>query len=137
MNNILVGDFAEIKKAFSQEEVQAYTITSGDKNPIHYNKNYAKQTFFKQPIVPGLLAASLFGGLLGTHLPGEGTIHIGQELKFIKPIYIGEKVRAEIKVIHIRSDKPIITFSSICYNENGEIAIDGKSVVFYKGKYFK
>ena len=132
-----IGDSAEIEKQFSQEEVNAYTKSSNDTNPIHYDKNYAGQTFFKEPIVPGLLVASLFGGLLGTHLPGQGTIHLGQDLNFKAPIYIDEKVKAEIKIIQIREDKPIITFSSVCIKENGETAITGKSVVYYKGTFFK
>jgi len=132
-----IGDSVEIEKSFSQEEVNVYTKSSNDTNPIHYDKGYASQTAFKEPIVPGLLVSSLFGGLLGTHLPGHGTIHLGQDLQFKAPVYIDEKVKAIIKIIHIKEDKPIITFSSICLKEDGEIAIAGKSVVYYKGPFFK
>ena len=132
-----IGDFAEIEKIFSQEEVIIYAKMSNDTNPIHFDNNYASQTSFKKPIVHGLLVASLFGGLLGTQLPGKGTIHLGQDLKFLAPVYVGEKVKANIEIIHIRKDKPIITCSSICTKENGEIAITGESVIYYKGPFFK
>ena len=135
--NFKIGDSVEIEKRFSQGEVITYTKLSNDTNPIHYDENYASRTVFKKPIVPGLLVSSLFGGLLGTHLPGQGTIHLGQDLNFKAPIYIDEKVKAEIKIIQIREDKPIITFSSVCIKENGETAITGKSVVYYKGTFFK
>ena len=131
-----IGDIAEIEKFFSEEEVILYAKISNDSNPIHFDINYASQTSFKKPIVHGLLVASLFGGLLGTHLPGKGTIHLGQDLKFLAPVYVGEKVKAIIKIINIRKDKPIITFSSNCIKENGETAITGKSVVYYKGPFF-
>jgi acyl dehydratase len=134
--HIKFGDFVEIKKVFSQEEVNSYNTICGDSNPIHNDYNYASRTFFKKPIVPGLLVTSLFGGLLGSKIPGEGTIFLGQEVKFIKPIYIGEEVSAKIKIINVREDKPIFTFSTTCFNENGEIAIEGEATVYYKGKYF-
>lgn len=131
-----IGDSAQIEKVFTQEEVIAYAKISNDNNPIHFDPSYAETTSFKKPIVHGLLVASLFGGLLGTDLPGKGTIHLGQDLRFSSPVYVGEKVLAVIEVIIIREDKPIITFSSKCIKENGEIAISGKSVVYYKGAVF-
>ena len=133
---IAIGDKVSIKKSFSQEEVYSYSLVSNDTNPIHYDTEYASSTPFKKPIVHGLLAASLFGGLLGTELPGRGTIHLGQTLKFLKPVYVNELVEATIKVVSIRQDKPIITFEVICIKENGEIAIEGEAIVIYKGPQF-
>jgi len=135
--NISIGTEVSVKKAFTQEEVNSYTRTSGDSNPIHYDPEYAKKTPFNKPIVPGLQVASLFGGLLGSKLPGKGTIHIGQTLQFLKPVYMNEEVEATIKIISIRSDKPVITFQVTCSKENGEIAITGEAVVIYKREYFK
>ena len=59
---------------------------------------------FKSRIVPGLQVASLFGGLLGSELPGEGTIHLGQTVSFKKPVYLDEEVLAVIEIINIRDD---------------------------------
>lgn len=137
MKDIVVGQKASIKKIFRIEEVKYYANTSADTNPIHFDHQYASKTYFQKPIVHGLLVSSLFGGLLGTELPGKGTIHLSQNLKFIKPVYIGEEVMAIIEVVNIRQDKPIITFSTKCYKENGELAIDGEAIVYNKGEYFK
>ena len=137
MKKIKMGDCASIKKIFKADNVKNYANISLDTNPIHFDHEYASKTYFKKPIVHGLLVSSLFGGLLGSKLPGEGTVHMGQNLKFIKPIYIGEEVMAIIEVIKIRQDKLIITFSTKCYKENKELAIDGEAVVYYKGKYFE
>lgn len=135
--DIFLGNKASFKKTFTQEEVSSYTKTSGDSNPIHFDLEYAKMTPFNKPIVPGLQVASLFGGLLGSKLPGKGTIHLGQTLQFSKPVYINEEVEATIKVVSMRSDKPVITFDVTCVKDNGEIAITGEAVVIYKGEYFK
>lgn len=127
--NIKLGQKVQIEKSFSEEEVLLYIKMSCDTNPMHHDIRYAKTTMFKERIVPGLQIASLFGGLLGSKLPGNGTIHLGQTLSFKNPIYINEKVIAVIEVIKIRNDKPIITFKTNCYNSKNEMAIDGEAVV--------
>jgi len=124
-----IGDKVTVEKIFDQSDVLLYTGLSKDTNPIHYDKNYSKKTIFGNNIVPGLLVAGLFGGLLGSKLPGKGTIHLGQSLKFKNPIYINEKIKAEIEIINIRKDKPIITFKTICYKKDNKIAIEGEAVV--------
>ncbi len=124
-----IGDKVTIEKAFNQADILLYTKFSEDTNPIHFDKDYSKKTIFGNNIVPGLLVASLFGGLLGSKLPGEGTIYLGQNLKFRNPVYINEKIKAEIEIIHIRKDKPIITFRTICYKKNNKIVIEGEAIV--------
>ncbi len=127
--DIKIGDRAVIKKRFSEKEVEFYGRISNDTNPIHLDKEYAKSTFFKKRIVHGILVGSLFGGLLGSELPGTGTIHLGQSLNFKKPVYIDEEIKAVIEVINVRKDKPIVTFKTVCYKSNGEIAIEGEAIV--------
>jgi len=127
--NIKIGDTAIMKKAFTEDEVRLYANISNDSNPIHLDKEYAKSTIFKERIVHGVLVGSLFGGLLGSKLPGIGTIHLGQTMNFKKPIYINEEVKATIEVIDIRKDKPIITLKTVCYNSNDEISIEGEAIV--------
>jgi len=129
-DEIQINETVKILKAFSQEEVDFYTKKlSIDNNPIHYDTNYAKTTIFGNCIVPGILVSSLFGGLLGSKLPGEGTIHLGQTCRFIRPVFIGEMVTAQIRVINKREDKNIITLSTQVLKTNGEIAIDGEAVI--------
>jgi 3-hydroxybutyryl-CoA dehydratase len=135
--NIKVGDEASFKKIFSQEEVLAYSKSTMDQNPIHYDEAYSKKTCFKKPIVHGLFASSLFGGLLGSTLPGKGTIHLGQHLSFIKPVFVWEEVTALIKVVSIREDKPVITFKCILFKADSSIAIEGEAIVIYKGSFFR
>ena len=83
-----------------------------------------------------MLVSGLFGGLLGSVLPGRGTIYLGQKLKFLKPNYVEDSVRAIIEIIYIRADKPIYTFSTKCYNSINELTIDGKAIIMYTGEFF-
>lgn len=133
MSNYNIGDSASTTKIFSQDEVTYYcTKLSGDDNPIHYNQEAAKANGFERCLVPGIMVTSLFGGLLGSKLPGKGTIHLGQTAKFLKPVFIDEQIRVVITIKSIREDKPILTFSTIIIKENDEIAIEGDAVVKYR-----
>ncbi|MBP7508040.1 MAG: MaoC family dehydratase [Prolixibacteraceae bacterium] len=132
--DIQVGCEASIEKVFNQEEVNMYGKISCDSNPIHYDLEYAKNTIFKKPIVHGILITSLFGGLLGSTLPGHGTIHLGLNIKFLKPIFVGEKILARLRVKSLRTEKSIIFFDCEIIKSNGDIALTGEQVVMFKEK---
>ena len=129
MNNLKVGDKASRNKVFSEEDVIQFAKSSLDTNPIHLDEKYAEASVFGQRILPGMLVASLFSGLIGVELPGEGTIYLGQELSFKGPVIIGELVTASVEIVKIRKDKPIITLSTICVNSRGHVVIVGEAVV--------
>lgn len=124
-----VGDSASITKRFEPAEHQSFLKAIGDSNPIHVDAEYAAATPFKEPILAGAFAAGLFSGLLGSTLPGEGTIYLGQNSKFVAPILVSETVTATVEIVKIREDKPIITLSTKCFKEDGKLAIDGEAVV--------
>ena len=86
-----VGDKASRSKIFTENDVKQFAEVSTDKNPIHLDENYAQNTIFKQRIVHGMLVGSLFSGILGCDLPGEGTIYLGQTLSFKAPVPLNEK----------------------------------------------
>ena len=113
---------------FSQAEVDDYNHMVDDTNPIHHDKEFCEKTIFKAPIVPGLLTSGVFGGLLGSNLP-DGAILLGITLGFIAPVYIGEKVRVTIEFEERREDKPIVTYTLVCYKDNGEVAINGEAIL--------
>lgn len=132
-----IGQKVSTVYSFNQEEVNLYNEIIKDNNPIHFDEKYSSKTIFGGNIVPGMLVISLFGGLLGSQLPGNGTILIGQSFSFKKPVYINEKVTSEIVISKIRNDKSIIRLEAICYKENSEIAVEGELVVLYKDIFKK
>lgn len=124
-----VGDKATLSKAFTKNEVQHFAEISLDDNPIHLDREYAESTVFGQPIVHGILVASLLSGLMGGKFPGHGTVYLGQTLKFMAPLYINEEVEASVEVVKIREDKPIITLKTQCAKSDGTIVLEGEAVV--------
>ena len=126
---IKVGDRASLRKAFTEEEVFQFAEISTDKNPLHLDVEFGAASIFGERIVHGMLVASLFTGLIGMELPGQGSIYLGQTLAFKAPVAIGEQVTASVEIIKIRADKPIVTLRTVCVNAKGVVAIDGEAVV--------
>ncbi|MDX1765228.1 MAG: MaoC family dehydratase [bacterium] len=124
-----VGDKASVRRIFTQEDVEHFSGLSMDRNPIHLNAEFAANSVFGQPIVHGMLVASLFSGLIGMELPGEGSIYLGQNLNFTAPVPVGEEVTASVEIVKIREDKPIVTLRTLCLSPGGQIVIEGEAVV--------
>ena len=127
--NLKVGDKVSVTKIFSDEDVRDFSNLSLDKNPLHLDSIYAKKSLFGQRIVHGMLVASLFSGLLGVELPGEGSIYLGQSLSFPAPVFIGDEITATVEVVKIREDKPIVTLRTFCVNSQGVVVVDGEAIV--------
>jgi len=130
MGKILkVGDRVSLSKAFTEDEVFRFAEISTDMNPLHLDKDFGRESIFGERIVHGMLVASLFSGLIGMELPGEGSIYLGQSLTFKAPVAIGEEVTASVEIIRIRDDKPIVTLRTVCVNSGGTVVIEGEAVV--------
>lgn len=126
-----IADSASVTKAFSQEEVQQFADISGDHNPIHLDEKIAAESIFGQRVVHGMLVASLFSGLIGEKLPGQGSIYLSQNLSFKAPVFIDQEVTASVEITNIREDKPIMTLKTLCHNAEGKVVIQGEAVVLY------
>jgi acyl dehydratase len=129
MSSIQVGSNASIKKTISDEDIRMFASISGDSNPVHLDDDYAANTRFGRRIAHGMLVASTISAVLGEHLPGHGSIYLGQSIKFLKPVYIGDEITTRVEVIQLREDKPIATLRTTCTNQQDEMVIDGEAVV--------
>jgi 3-hydroxybutyryl-CoA dehydratase len=126
--NLQLGQSAFVSKQILLSDLIAFSDLSLDTNPIHIDEEYAKTTQFGRPIAQGLYVASLISAVLANQLPGPGTIYLGQELSFKKPVFVGDTVTATVTVTEIL--KPgLIRLSTICSNQNGEVVIQGSALV--------
>ena len=129
INELQVGDFAWVEKTISESDVYLYAGITGDNNPAHVNELEAEKGIFKKRVAHGMLTAGLISAVLGTQLPGPGCIYLGQELKFTKPVFFGDTIRAEAAVTEIRAEKNICRLSTVCTNQRGETVIEGTATV--------
>ena len=129
INELNVGDRAEFSKTVSESDVYLYAGVTGDFNPAHINEPYAEKTFFKTRIAHGMLPAGFISAILGTRLPGPGTIYMGQTLKFRAPVLIGDTITASAEVMEIIADKNRVRLKTTCQNQDGVVVLDGEAVV--------
>ena len=125
-----IGTKASLSKTFTEEDVKCFAQISGDTNPVHLDESVARQSIFGRRICHGVLVKGLISAVIGTDYPGNGTIYMEQDSRFLKPAYIGEKLQATVEVTeHINLEKHIIRLKTYVLNQNEEIVIDGYAVV--------
>lgn len=129
MKRFFVGQSASCSKTITETDVVQYAGLSGDFNPIHIDKEYARQTRFKQRIAHGLLTSSLLSQLLGMHLPGKGSVYMGQTLRFTRPVFIGDTITATATIQEIIAEKNIIKLLTECKNQKGELVLTGMATM--------
>ena len=120
---------------FSPADVEAFARLSGDDNPIHLDDVAARAAGFDGPIVHGALVLGLVSRLLGTRVPGPGTIYLGQEVRFSRPVYPGVPVAAHVEVTAVRDDKPVVTLRTWVEADTGSgpiVLMDGQATVLWR-----
>lgn len=127
---VKVGDRAEFEKTVTAEDVARFADVTGDTNPLHRDPEYAAKTRFGQCVAHGMLCAGFISAALGTKLaPDRCVIYLSQSLRFLRPVKIGDTVRAVAEVKGIDTQKRIVTVETDCFNQDGEPVVKGEAVV--------
>ena len=126
-----LGTQASLSRTITEDDIRLFAMVSGDNNPIHLDAEYAGRSLFGKRIAHGFLIGSLISAVLGNDLPGPGSIYLGQTLRFLAPIHIGDTVTVTVKVIGLREDKRIVTLHTICANQLGTVVLSGEATVKY------
>ena len=129
LSDLYIGQEERMSVQFSMEKVKAFADLTEDFNPVHLDPVYASQTIFKGNIVHGFLVGSLFSTILGTKMPGEGSIYLKQNMKFVKPVYINDTVTAVATITDINYEKQLVTLDTTCYNQDGVVVIEGDALI--------
>ncbi len=122
-----VGDTASISRTITQEGIEKFAELTGDGNPVHLDEEFAKKTRFGRRIAHGMWGASLISAVLGTRLPGPGTVYLSQSMKFQAPVYAGDTITATVTVTKVREDKAILTLDTTCTNQDGKVILTGEA----------
>ena len=128
-DEIEVGDSASLSRTLKPEDIKLFAVMSGDVNPAHVDEEFARSDMFHKIIAHGMWGGALISTLLGTKLPGPGTIYLGQTLKFTKPVALGDAVTVKVTVANKDPEKHRVTFDCCCTNQNGEMVISGSAQV--------
>jgi maoC domain protein dehydratase len=132
MRKLEIGQTASFSKTISEVDVYGFAGIVGDFNPVHINKEIAKKSIFGKRIAHGMLVGSLISTVLGTKLPGDGTIYMEQNLKFKNPVFFGDTVTATVHVVEILNEnKGIYRLETKIKNQDDVVTHEGYAIVKY------
>ncbi len=124
-DELAVGETASLSHTVAQRDIDLFAVATGDVNPAHVDPAYAETDMFHGIIIHGMWGAGLISAVLGTRLPGPGTIYLGQELRFRRPVAIGDTITATVTVREKKPAKGDVTLDCVCTNQRGEAVITG------------
>ncbi|MGQ9582474.1 MAG: MaoC family dehydratase [Thermoplasmatota archaeon] len=119
-------------RTVTDEDIISFAKLTGDSNPIHLDENYARNTRFGRRIAHGALSVGLISAVLGNILPGPGTIFLSHEIKFVAPVYIGDRITAVVEILELNREKKTISLKTECSNQEGRIVVTGKALVLFE-----
>ncbi len=122
----------ELTFSFSQEQVEAFAAITGDKNPIHLDKDFAAKSIFKKRIMHGFLSSSVFSRIIGMHFPGNGAVYLSQSMKFLRPMFTDIVYKANVKVVASDIKNRFKLETIITSTDNGEMTIEGSAWILFK-----
>ena len=123
------GDHAELTRAVDPADVASFVDAVGDHNPLHSDPAYAATTPFKTPIAPGIFTAGMISAVIGTRLPGPGSIYLSQDLAFLKPVRAGDTITARVEVAELLRGRNRVRLKTVCTNQRGEEVLVGEAWV--------
>ncbi|HET7380143.1 MAG TPA: bifunctional enoyl-CoA hydratase/phosphate acetyltransferase [Gaiellales bacterium] len=128
-DEIKVGDAASLVRTLSRDDINLFAVMSGDVNPSHVDDEYARSDMFHEIVAHGMWGGALISTLLGTRLPGPGTIYLGQTLRFQRPVTVGDTVTVSVTATAKDAQKHRVTFACECINQRREVVIKGDAEV--------
>lgn len=129
IDQLTPGEAAAVSRTISESDVYLFGGIIGDLNPLHTDAVAAAKGLFGKRVAHGMLTASLLSGVLAHALPGDGTIFLGLQVKFLKPVYFGDTVTARVEVKELRVEKNIAIFACQCTNQDGVALLAGEATV--------
>lgn len=129
INEMKIGDSASTTKTISECDVYMFAGITGDFNPAHTDEITASKTMFKGRIAHGMLSAGLISAVIGMKLPGPGTIYMGQDLRFLKPVHIGDTITTRCTVSKIIPEKNRVELETVCRNQKNDVVTTGTATV--------
>lgn len=128
-DDIAVGETASLTRLITAAEVEKFVQLTGDDNPLHVDREYARQTPFKDVVVHGMLGANFISTLIGTQLPGEGALWVSQSLEFLQPVRLGDELRLECKVLEKHPRERLLDLEMAGYNQDQQKFLSGRGRV--------
>lgn len=124
-----IGDKFSATREVTDEIVRKFAELSGDFNPLHLDDEFATKTRFGRRIAHGMLSGAFISAVLGYEFSERKIVYLSQTLRFVAPVFIGDRVTTTGTVTNIRTDKPVVTLETICTNQEGKTLVTGEAAI--------
>ena len=122
-----VGQRANRTITLTPEHVRGFYEITGDRNPLHFDPEFAAKTKFKKLVVQGGLTTGLLHALVAMDMPGPGTVFLSQNWKFTAPVFIGDTITAQAEILSIHPSKPVTQLKIMVTRDGGETVLEGEA----------
>jgi 3-hydroxybutyryl-CoA dehydratase len=130
-----IGMTRYLQKQVTDRDIALFAEVSTDRNPVHLDEQYARDTIFEGRIAHGILTASLISAVIGEQLPGHGAVYLSQSLKFMAPVRPGDMVHAEVRVTAIDHARRRVTLETHCA-VGDTVVLKGEALVLAPSRKF-
>lgn len=124
-----IGDRASFARTWTEADAYQFSGIIGNFNPIHVNKEFAAKTALGRRIIPSMLVASMVSRIIGTQLPGNGSINVAQEMEFLAPVFFGDTLECTVTVTRIDGKRQRVWFDIACFNQDNALVARGETEV--------
>lgn len=128
-SELKIDDSASLVRTLSERDITLFAVMSGDVNPAHVDKEYAKSDMFHKVIAHGMWTGALVSTVLGTMLPGPGTIYLSQSLRFLHPVALGDTVIVTVTVKELDAQRHRAVLDCSAVNQDGKTVVTGVAEV--------
>lgn len=135
IEDIEIGMVRELRKVVTDRDIELFAEVSTDRNPVHLDDGYARDTIFQGRIAHGMLTAGLISAVIGEQLPGHGAVYLGQSLKFLAPVRPGDMVQAVVTVTAIDHARRRVTLETSCC-VGDTVVLKGEALVLAPSRKF-
>lgn len=129
ITQIRIGDSASFARTLTEADAYQFSGIIGNFNPIHVNKEFAAKTPSGQRVIPSMLVTSMASRILGTQLPGNGTVNVTQEMDFLAPVFFGDTLECTVTATRIDGKRGRVWFDITCVNQRNEVVAQGETEV--------
>lgn len=124
---LTVGQKASRSMVLTKDHVESYAQMTGDRNPLHFDEEFARGTKFGALVVQGGLTTGILHALVAMDMPGPGTVFLSQNWKFTAPVYIGDEITAEAEVLKVHESKPVVQLGIVVRRQTGDVVLEGEA----------
>ena len=121
-----VGQRARRSKTVTARDVELYAEITEDRNPLHFDPDFAARTKFGRLVAQGGITSGMLNALVAMDLPGPGTVFMSQTLRYLAPTYLGDTLTAEVEVLAVKPDKPVCQLKATITNQDGTVVLEGE-----------